>query len=161
MPELITPHVSPLKPLLIRYTIRVDPEYQADPQYTIYDIRVPVADPVRAKMMGYLHNQSHIQQLREITQTNDQMALLVQELHHRLARHRFFTSLSKDPVNFLKRWLSSQKRDLEVILGEATRGGGEDGSGPEFQRGGAESMWNSNIVREQVRYMLAKEDARR
>jgi SWI/SNF-related matrix-associated actin-dependent regulator of chromatin subfamily D len=65
--------------------------------------------------------------------------------------------MQTDPVNFVKRWMSSQKRDLEMILGEATRGGGEDGSGAEFQRGGRDGVWGSEVVMEAVRYKLAKD----
>ena len=75
---------------------------------------------------------------------------------HSKARHTFFKSLEKDPVNFIKRWTASQKRDLEVILGEATRGGGEDGGGEEFRRGGQKGVWGSETVRESVGLMVAK-----
>lgn len=64
--------------------------------------------------------------------------------------------MSKDPANFVKRWMSSQRRDLEVILGEATIGGGEDGRGEEFRRGGSSGVWGTPVVNEAVRYMLAK-----
>ena len=46
--------------------------------------------------------------------------------------------------------MSSQKRDLEVISGEATRGGGEDASGDEWRRGGKDGIWGSENVRESV-----------
>jgi hypothetical protein len=50
--------------------------------------------------------------------------------------------------------LSSQKRDLEVIAGEATRGGGEDASGDEWRRGGKDGIWGSENVRESVNLLV-------
>lgn len=62
--------------------------------------------------------------------------------------------LSKNPTEFIARWLSSQKRDLEVIAGEAARGGGEDASGDEWRRGGKNSIWGSENVKESVNLMV-------
>lgn len=149
-------HTAPLEPIKLPYTIRVDPEYQNDPKPTIYDIRVAIDDPLRAKMVSVSSSPEYPNMLRQLVQLDDQLALVIQALNHSKARHSFFASLSKDPVTFMKRWMSSQRRDLEVILGEASRGGGEDGSGPEFRRGGAESAWDTAVAREAVRYMLAR-----
>lgn len=80
----------------------------------------------------------------------------MQAVVHSKARHTFFKSLEKDPVMFIRRWSASQKRDLEVILGEATRGGGEDGGAEEFRRGGDGGVWGSETVRESVGLMVAK-----
>lgn len=95
--------------------------------------------------------------LRQISQLDDQLALIIQAIAHSKAKHSFYKSMQGDPVGFIKRWMSSQQRDLEVILGEATRGGGEDGSAPEFQRGGSDGVWGTQVVKEAVRYKLAKD----
>jgi SWI/SNF-related matrix-associated actin-dependent regulator of chromatin subfamily D len=58
------------------------------------------------------------------------------------------------PTEFIAQWLSSQKRDLEVIAGEATRGGGEDASGDEWRRGGKNGIWGSDNVRESVNLIV-------
>ena len=50
--------------------------------------------------------------------------------------------------------MSSQKRDLEVIAGEATRGGGEDAQGDEWRKGGKEGIWGSENVRESVNLLV-------
>ena len=161
VPERIIPHLLPLSPIKLPYTIRVDAAYQQSsprPAPTIYDILVTVDDPLQAKMTAMMtENPEYMATLRQISQLDDQLAVIIQALGHSKAKHSFYKSLQTDPVNFIKRWMSSQKRDLEVILGEATRGGGEDGSGPEFQKGGSEGVWGSQIVKEAVRYRLAKE----
>ncbi|EEH35495.2 SWI/SNF transcription activation complex subunit [Paracoccidioides lutzii Pb01] len=156
IPDSVSAHTSPLDPIKLSYTIRVDPEFHSNPTPTIYDIRVAVDDPLRAKILAITTTPEYPNMLRQVANLDDQLALIVQAITHSKARHAFFQSLSEDPANFIKRWVSSQKRDLEVILGEATRGGGEDGSGPEFRRGGTNSAWDTPVAAEAVRYMLAK-----
>ncbi|EED19494.1 SWI-SNF complex subunit (BAF60b), putative [Talaromyces stipitatus ATCC 10500] len=156
IPDAIAAHTAPLDPIKLPYTIRVDQEYHNDPTPTVYDIRVAVDDPLYQKMVALTTNPQYGATLRQIGNLDDQLALIIQAIQHSKARHSFYTALSRDPANFLRRWLSSQRRDLETILGEAVRGGGEDGAGPEFRRGGANSAWNAPVAREAVRYMLAR-----
>lgn len=159
IPELIGLHIGPLDPIKLPYTIRIDEAFQKDPVPTVYDIRVAVEDPLRGKMLALTQNPQYSAGLRQIAALDDQLALIVQALMHSRAKHAFYSALSKDPVTFLRRWLNSQRRDLEMILGEATRGGGSDGSGPEFRRGGQDSVWDSAVAGEAVRYLLAKPEA--
>jgi SWI/SNF-related matrix-associated actin-dependent regulator of chromatin subfamily D len=146
-----------LSPIKLPYTIRVDSAYQSSSSPTIYDIRVTVEDPLQARMLAMTQNPEYPATLRQISQLDDQLAIITQALSHSKAKHSFYKSMQSDPVNFVKRWMSSQKRDLEVILGEATRGGGEDGGAPEFQRGGSDGVWGTQVVKEAVRYKLAKD----
>ncbi|KAL4871774.1 hypothetical protein BDV12DRAFT_183599 [Aspergillus spectabilis] len=159
IPESIGPHTSPLDPIKLPYTIRVDEDFHKEPTPTVYDIQVAVEDPLRSKMLALTQNPQYTAGMRQITQLDDQVALIIQCLTHSRAKHSFFTALSKDPATFVRRWINSQRRDLETILGEAPRGGGEDGSGPEFRRGGSDSVWDTVVAREAVRYMLAKPEA--
>jgi SWI/SNF-related matrix-associated actin-dependent regulator of chromatin subfamily D len=148
--------MTSLPPVKLPYTIRVDKEFHEDPQPTIYDIRVQVDDPLRAALTSYLTNPTYAHNLREIATLNDHLALLVQKVTNSKSKHTFFDSLSKNPTEFIAKWLSSQKRDLEVIAGEATRGGGEDASGDEWRRGGKNSIWGSENVRESVNLIVGQ-----
>jgi SWI/SNF-related matrix-associated actin-dependent regulator of chromatin subfamily D len=148
--------MTSLPPVKLPYTIRVDKEFHEDPQPTIYDIRVQVDDPLRAALTSYLTNPTYAHNLREIATLNDHLALLVQKVTNSKSKHTFFDSLSKNPTEFIAKWLSSQKRDLEVIAGEATRGGGEDASGDEWRRGGKNSVWGSENVRESVNLIVGQ-----
>ena len=148
-----------MDPIKLPYTIRVDEEFHKDPTPTVYDVQLSVEDPLRAKMMALMGSPQRTGAMRQITTLDDQVALIVQALTHSRARHSFYMALSKDPVTFVRRWINSQRRDLETILGEAPRGGGEDGSGPEFRRGGTDSPWDTPVAREAIRYMLAKPEA--
>ena len=146
----------PLQPIKLPYTIRVDRDFHEDAQPTIYDIRVLVDDPLRAALASYLINPSYPQSLLEITNLNDHLALLVQKISNSKSKHTFFDALSKNPTVFIAKWLSSQKRDLEIISGEATRGGGEDASGDEWRRGGKDGIWGSENVRESVNLIVGQ-----
>jgi len=159
LPDIVKAHMTSLPPVKLPYTIRVDRDFHENPQPTIYDIRVLVDDPLRAALDTYLSNPSYPQSLLEITNLNDQVALLVQKISNSKWKHTFFESLSKNPTEFIAKWLSSQKRDLEIISGDATRGGGDDASGDEWRRGGKDSIWGSDNVRESVNLMVNKSRA--
>ena len=91
-----------------------------------------------------------------IVKVDDDLALLVQKIHQTNAKRKFYNNLTKDPASFVKRWISSQQRDLEIILAEATRGGGEDATNEEFRRGGRDGVWGSELARESVGLWLAR-----
>ncbi|KAL0261953.1 SWI/SNF and RSC complex subunit Ssr3 [Diplodia seriata] len=159
IPQLIIPHLSQLPPYQLPYTIRVDKHYIAPDdgttasQPTIYDVLVPLDDPLRIAMGRITTNP---QMLNQIASLDESLALAVQAIQHSKAKHAFYTAFSTDPVNFVKRWISSQQRDLDVILGEATRGGGEDVASEEFRRGGKEGVWGGDRALESVGLWLAK-----
>lgn len=146
--------MDPLPPIKLEYTIRVDKQFHDDPQPTIFDVAVQIDDPIKDALQTYLTNPTYATNLRDIANLNDHLAILVQKVSNSKSKHAFFESLSKNPTEFIGRWLSSQKRDLEVIAGEATRGGGEDASGDEWRKGGKNGIWGSENVRESVNLLV-------
>lgn len=154
------PHLKPLPPVKLSYTIRVDEEFHKDPQPTIYDIRVLVDDPLRTKL-AFIQNPQFAGMLKDVAVMDDQLALLVQGISASKAKHTFLTSMAESPATFVKQWLSSQKRDLDVVMGEATRGGGEDAAGDEWKKGGKDSPWATQNARESVTVMLSKPPSHR
>ncbi|CAI6321373.1 unnamed protein product [Periconia digitata] len=168
LPQLIKPHLSPLPPIQLPYTIRVDKDYIAPSsddsssttkppsQPTVYDVQVTLDDPLHPLLHSILRSKHSTETLQHIHNIDQQMVLLVGALGKSKAKHAFFTSMSKDPVTFVKRWLSSQKRDLEVLLGDASRGGGEDGASPEWRHGGADGVWGTDVAKESVNLWLAR-----
>ncbi len=146
--------MTPLPPVKLPYTIRVDKEFHENPQPTIYDIQVQVDDPLKAALASYLTNPIYANNLREIATHDQHTAILIQSIMNSKSKHQFFDALSKNPTDFIAKWLSSQKRDLEVLAGEATRGGGEDASGDEWRKGGQDSIWASDVVKQSVGLMV-------
>lgn len=113
-------------------------------------------DPLKERAAAILQDPSYPATLQQINELDDNIALEMQALSESKARHTFFTSISKDPVNFIRRWMSSQQRDLEIILGEATRGGGEEVISDEWRRGGPEGVWGTVSAQETVKVLLGK-----
>ncbi len=107
-------------------------------------------------MSSFLNNAAHASMLKEITSLDDHLGLIVQAVYKSKAKHVFLKSLGEDPATFVKSWLSSQKRDLDIIMGESIRGGSENVIGDEWRRGGKGSVWNTINARESVNVMLSK-----
>ena len=171
VPELIHNHLTALDPIKLAYTIRLDKDYISPPtdtnttpsQPTIYDIRVPLPSPLKRAMQAIHSNPSHLANLKAITQIDDDIALLIQKMNNTNSKRKFYDSLARDPARFIKRWVGSQSRDLDIILAEGGRGAGEireDGAlGEEFRRGGDGSVWGGQLARESVGLWLARQKA--
>ena len=156
--EYVTQHLQPLPPISLPYTIRVDEGFHKNgAPHTVYAIQIPVEDPIRAQLLPLINNPEYASMLKEVTGLDEQLSRLVQAISASKAKHSFFVSLSEDPANFVRNWLSSQKRDLEVIMGEATRGGGENISGDEWRRGGKGGVWGTDNAMESVNMLLSKQ----
>ncbi|KAF4125950.1 SWI/SNF-related matrix-associated actin-dependent regulator of chromatin subfamily D [Geosmithia morbida] len=160
IPELslyVRENLSPLDPISLPYTVRMDEEFHKDPKPTVYDVQVAVGDPMQESLQPLLNNPQFAMMLKEVTGLDEQLARIVQAVGVSKAKHSFFTSLSEDPANFVRNWLSSQKRDLDIIMGESTRAGYDNVAGDEWRRGGAGSIWDSQSARESVNVFLSKQ----
>ncbi|KAG2213649.1 hypothetical protein INT46_000824 [Mucor plumbeus] len=114
LPELITQHLSRPDPIVIDYTIRVDkPLHQSS---KAYDIDVELDSVVRQKMM---HIVSSTLTQKEIMALDDKIVQCVQSINNSKIKRDFLMQFSKEPVEFINKWIASQARDLEVILGES------------------------------------------
>lgn len=114
LPELITQHLSRPDPVVIEYTIHVDkPLHQSS---KAYDIDVELDSVVRQKMM---HIVSSTLTQKEIMALDDKIVQCVQSINNSKIKRDFLMQFSKEPVEFINKWIASQARDLEVILGES------------------------------------------
>lgn len=154
--DYIVSHLKPLPPIKLPYTIRVDEEFHKSPEPTIYDVRVAVDDHLKTKLAPFVTNPAYAGMLKDVASMDENLATVMQAIASSRAKHAFFTSLADDPAGFVRTWLASQKRDLEVVMGEASRGGGEDAAGDEWRRGGRASVWDTQNARESVTVLLAK-----
>ena len=77
----------------------------------------------------------------------------------------FLHSMAVDPVGFTNRWMKSQRKDLETILGEDGRFesqySGAQGLRGEWTRGaggrgGGNSVWSGKEVEEAVAIMVGR-----
>lgn len=148
-----------LPPVSVPYTIRVDKAFHtADPPAgpTIYDIPVALDDTLRTKLNLAFGTSSHAPTIHQLSRLDEQLALTVQGINHAKAKHGFLTSMSKDPANFTKRWIKSQKRDLDVVIGAGTSGV-EDWQDEEFRKGGDRGAWGTTQAMEGVSSYLYKQ----
>lgn len=101
-------------PIIINYTIRVDkPSHQSA---KAYDIEVELDSEVRQKMT---HIVTSAQTQKEILSMDDKIIQCVQSINNSKIKRDFLLQFSKEPVDFINKWIASQARDLEVILGES------------------------------------------
>jgi SWI/SNF-related matrix-associated actin-dependent regulator of chromatin subfamily D len=98
-------------------------------------------------------NPETITRLKQISQLDADIALAVQGMGNSKAKIAFLNALSADPVGFVKKWISSQRADEEVILAE------EKGKGSEWNRSGPDGIWASDAARESVGQLLARKPA--
>lgn len=153
--DAIISHTTILQPVRLHYTIRVDKEFHENPQPTIYDVQVTVEDPLKAALEASTRNPAYAANLLEIATLDKQLAVMVQAIANSKSKHSFFDALSKNPTEFIRKWISSQKRDLEIIAGDGMRGGGEDATSDEWRKGGADGVWGSTNVKELAALMIS------
>ncbi|KAJ3010026.1 SWI SNF, matrix associated, actin dependent regulator of chromatin, sub d, member 3 [Thoreauomyces humboldtii] len=111
---LLQKHFSPQDPVCLTYTISTDKEYQYS-QFA-YDIEVDMPNAGREHL-----EQSTIvtsQMAREIGALDEQITTQIQTINQCKLKRDFMLAFAEDPIAFLDRWMVSQARDLETILGD-------------------------------------------
>ncbi|KAI9494431.1 hypothetical protein BDB00DRAFT_819141 [Zychaea mexicana] len=114
IPELINSHLARPDPIVINYTIRVDKEFHQSSQ--AFDVDVELDSVVRQKMMNLV---SSTQLQKEIMGLDDKIVQCVQSINNSKIKRDFLMQFAQNPVEFINKWIASQARDLEVILGES------------------------------------------
>ncbi|CAO3703849.1 unnamed protein product [Rhizopus stolonifer] len=114
IPELINQHLSRPDPIVIEYTIRVDRPFHASSK--AYDIDIEVDSVARQKMVSIISSNG-VQ--KEIMACDDKIVQCVQSINNSKIKRDFLLQFSKEPIEFINKWIASQARDLEVILGES------------------------------------------
>ncbi|KAG9304112.1 hypothetical protein G9A89_006022 [Geosiphon pyriformis] len=114
LPELLNPLVDPVDPIQIDYTIRVDKTFHAS-KYA-YDIEVEVDDVMRQRMAIANANTA---QNKEVQALDEKIVQCIQSINNSKIKRDFLLQFTQSPVDFIQKWVASQSRDLEVILGES------------------------------------------
>ncbi|KAI5797763.1 hypothetical protein EDC01DRAFT_689197 [Geopyxis carbonaria] len=116
IPELTLSQILSLEPIVIPYTIRTDVVAHASP--VVFDVKVLIDDPIRQKMSAIVNSPAYNNTLREVLDLDDQLAVLMTAIAHSKAKRDFWNAMAEDPAGFINRWVSSQKRDLDTLMGE-------------------------------------------
>lgn len=113
LPELIDNHLSQPDPIVLEYTIRVDKQFNQGTK--AYDMDVELDSVVRQKMMNVV---AATQTQKDILGLDDKIVQCVQSINNSKIKRDFLTQFSRNPIEFINKWINSQAKDLEAILGE-------------------------------------------
>lgn len=113
LPELINRFLSRPDPIVLEYKIRVDKQFNQSSK--AYDVDVELDSIVKQKMMNVV---AATQPQKDIMGLDDKIVQCVQSINNSKIKRDFLTQFSRNPIEFINKWISSQARDLEAILGE-------------------------------------------
>ncbi|KAI8235930.1 SWI/SNF and RSC complexes subunit ssr3 [Colletotrichum sp. SAR 10_99] len=82
--DYIQPHLRPLPPISLPYTVRVDETFHQDPQPTVYDVRVAIEEPLRSKLVPFVANPAYASALKNVATLDEQLATLVSAIAMKL-----------------------------------------------------------------------------
>ncbi|XP_037869343.1 brahma-associated protein of 60 kDa isoform X2 [Bombyx mori] len=103
-------------PIVINHVIAVEPPHDAK-QTACYDIDVEVDDTLKAQMNNFLLSTANQQEIQGL---DSKIHETVDTINQLKTNREFFLSFSKDPQQFIQKWLVSQSRDLKSMSGGAS-----------------------------------------
>ncbi|XP_046965130.1 brahma-associated protein of 60 kDa [Vanessa cardui] len=119
-------------PIVINHLISVEPPHDSK-QTACYDIDVEVDDTLKTQMNNFLLSTANQQEIQGL---DTKIHETVDTINQLKTNREFFLSFSKDPQQFIQKWLVSQSRDLKTMNGGSGAGAGGAGAGgnPEEER---------------------------
>ncbi|RKP23721.1 hypothetical protein SYNPS1DRAFT_30522 [Syncephalis pseudoplumigaleata] len=115
IPELLAPLLLPMDPVIIDYMIRVDKHYHQSPY--AFDVEVELPDEAGRQRLRALLTNTAAQ--KDITALDEKITQYIQAINNAKTKRDFLREFAASPAEFIHRWIASQNRDLEVILGES------------------------------------------
>ncbi|KAH7906936.1 BAR-domain-containing protein [Hygrophoropsis aurantiaca] len=114
LPELVNRYLMPPDPIVLHYSI--NPGVAPPERPMAWDIEVKMEDTsLKSRMAAVIHTSKESAQ--DLAKLDDEIALLTQSLHNAHTKRNFLQEFADDPAQFIQKWLASQSRDLESILG--------------------------------------------
>ncbi|GBP51486.1 Brahma-associated protein of 60 kDa [Eumeta japonica] len=98
-------------PIVINHVIGVEAPHDTK-QTACYDIDVEVDDTLKTQMNNFLVSTANQQEIQGL---DSKIHETVDTIHQLKTNREFFLSFSRDPQQFVHRWLVSQARDLKAI----------------------------------------------
>jgi len=133
LPELIDRNIMPPDPFLLPYTISV--EAGNDAGFRCFDLELELDDGAyKGLIVGTLSKMAsnHAANLALI---DDEIAQGAQAIRTAKLKQEFYQSLAENPKAFVNRWLESQSKDLDILLGNEHGIREEDLKNADFFRG--------------------------
>jgi len=114
LPELVNRHLAPADPIVLNY--HINPEEAPSP-IRAFDVEIKMDDlHAKTRMNNVLVNMSG-ESVKELQKLDDEITNLAQSVHNSMQKRIFLHSFAEDPTLFVQRWLESQSKDLESVLG--------------------------------------------
>ncbi|TIA70087.1 hypothetical protein E3P77_00295 [Wallemia ichthyophaga] len=116
LPDVVQKYLIPVEPVVLEYTVMVDKELTQSEH--AFDINIDVEDAIKQKMANtitaYMPNHDLSQRIAQLDEEISQTAIAVRNA---IVKRDFLDEFSNDSAAFVKNWINSQSRDLDLILG--------------------------------------------
>lgn len=114
IPELVNRFLSAPDPVILHYT--VNPAIPPPERPSAWDVEVKMEDTSIKSRMSVIVNTSK-ESAQALEKMDEEVSRLAQSLSNSHLKRTFLQSFADDPAQFIRTWLESQSRDLEIILG--------------------------------------------
>ncbi|OMJ16474.1 SWI/SNF-related matrix-associated actin-dependent regulator of chromatin subfamily D member 3 [Smittium culicis] len=114
IPELLAPFCSPIDPIVLFYTIKVDSGTEYKPPYA-YDLNVEVEEPIRSRL-GILPSLQTGQ--KDLASIEEKQQKLIQAIYNSRTKRDFLKGFCLNPAEFVNTLVENMAQDLLVITGE-------------------------------------------
>lgn len=111
VPQRLNPLLHPPDPIVINHVISVEGGAEAK-QTACYDIDVEVDDTLKTQMNNFLLSTASQQEIQGL---DTKIHETVDTINQLKTNREFFLSFSKDPQQFIQKWIISQTRDLKTM----------------------------------------------
>jgi len=115
LPELVDRHLSPADPFLIPYTVNLESGHDSGSR--CFDLDLELDDTAyKSKLAGSLSKMAS-NYAANLTAIDDEIAQGAQAIRTAKLKQDFYQALAEDPRGFVNKWLESQSKDLDLVLG--------------------------------------------
>jgi SWI/SNF-related matrix-associated actin-dependent regulator of chromatin subfamily D len=110
-------HLSKPKSIYLEHNVKLSGDCPAGT--ACYDIQVDLPIPLHKEMSAFSARNSGESQ-KEIEACDEMISSNLKKIQEHRRRHAFFLSFSQSPTEFINAMISSQSKDLKLVVGEAS-----------------------------------------
>ncbi|KZT50911.1 SWI/SNF complex protein, partial [Calocera cornea HHB12733] len=115
IPTFINMYLAPADPVVIPYIVRMDSSTVGE--LKAFDIEIDIDDFASRSRVRDVITALSPETAQQIAQLDDEISLSVVSVRNSKVKRDFLESFARDPAHFIERWLASQARDLETVMG--------------------------------------------
>lgn len=114
--QMLGRHLSPNKPIVLDYEIKVDRASTLGD--LVIDVEVPVENFSAQEALKSETKKLVTEHDESIKELNTKIVMGIQGLHNAHRKYQFYDKLSQDPVNFFKEFTESHSKLLKILSGD-------------------------------------------